>query len=126
LNSGLETVRNAQVTLSEIEPPVDGFNAIGCTLQFMHTFDDHRDVPMSDPEHTDGVAVDVVSYFLGDDGTTVLRVCHLLGGVVSRLPVQNSRLRLTVTSDNGGATFSRWVRLIFPTDGAPQLELLTL
>jgi hypothetical protein len=55
----------------------------------------------------DGVFVDVVRYFLGDSGQEWMGMCHLATGVNTSVPPQLYRLKITISSDNGGETIER-------------------
>jgi len=52
--------------------------------------------------------VDVVKYFLGDSGQQWLGLCHIATGVNTSVPPQRYRLKITISSDNGGETIERW------------------
>jgi hypothetical protein len=84
-----------------------------CYLELMNdrqkprreSFDVHQTAKGAD---RDGVFVDVVRCFLGDSLQEWMGVCHIATGVNTSVQAQRYRLKITISSDNGGETIERW------------------
>lgn len=112
-NGGVEPVRNVRVRLVEIEPAPVRLIPMPCHLEIMNDRQEPRresfDLqPSARGSDRDGVFVDVVRYFVGDSSQEWMGFCHLATGVNTSVHSQRYRLKLTISSDNGGDTIEHW------------------
>jgi hypothetical protein len=115
MNHGLEIVKNIKVRLKEIYPhPKNELPVVPCHLQFMNDtkqpFDESKDLQMTnDPK--DGIFVDVFSYFHeSKSDKKILGICHIVRPANIVVPTQPYKIKIVVSSDNGGVPINRRFR----------------
>jgi hypothetical protein len=128
INSADVTFRNVEVKLTSLEKRPQNFPAIGSHLKLRHdqvgstNFNVH---PSKDPQFLDAMFVDVFNFFLGDDGSSFLRVTSLPEDMNRPIPVDKYEVKIMATSERGEMTIAE-LSFIPRPDQIPEFRLLTV
>jgi hypothetical protein len=128
INSADVTFRNVEVKLTSLEKRPQNFHAIGSHLKLRHdqvgstNFNVH---PSKDPQFLDAMFVDVFNFFLGDDGSSFLRVTSLPEDMNRPIPVDKYEVKIMATSERGEMTIAELSFIPHP-DQIPEFRLLTV
>jgi hypothetical protein len=127
-NSADVTFRNVEVKLTSLEKRSQNFHAIGSHLKLRNdqvgstNFNVH---PSKDPQFLDAMFVDVFNLFLGDNGSSFLRVTSLPEDMNRLIPVDKYEVKIMATSERGEMTIAELSFIPHP-DQIPEFRLLTV
>jgi hypothetical protein len=128
INSADVTFRNVEVKLTSLEKRPHNFHAIGSHLKLRHdqvgstNFNVH---PSKDPQFLDAMFVDAFNFFLGDDGSSFLRVTSLPEDMNRPIPVDKYEVKIMATSERGEMTIAELSFIPHP-DQIPEFRLLSV
>lgn len=122
-NIGLETVEDVQGVLEEIEPCPEYFAASKSNLHWMHDniepFNKYERLQAGQEKF-----IDIMYYFRNGDNKEAMQITHIARGVGQNIEVQNYKLKIFISSKNGGDSILKELNFCPNRDIENMLELV--